>query len=129
MPPRAVADAPEFFLAWPGSRVLLELLAEKWTIPVIHGLARGTKRTGELQRELTGVSQKMLTQTLRVLERHGLVAREVFPVVPPKVEYRLTPLGRSLNAPLAVLCKWVEKYGESLEGGKLRARTGGRGGA
>lgn len=127
MTKRSAGEA-EFFLAWPGSRVLLEVLAEKWTIPVIHSLARGTKRTGELQRELTGVSQKMLTQTLRMLERRGLVAREVFPVVPPRVEYRLTPLGRSLNAPLAVLCSWVEKHGSALEAAVPRARAGGRAG-
>jgi DNA-binding HxlR family transcriptional regulator len=98
-----------------GSQQLLALLADKWTIPVIHALARGTRRFGELQRAIGGVSQKMLTQCLRRLERHGLIARTVFPVVPPKVEYALTPLGESLNEPLAGLCRWVEKHGMKLE--------------
>ena len=79
--------------------VIVALLADKWTIPVIHALARGTKRTGELRTLLTGVSQKMLTQTLRALEAHGLVSREVFAVVPPRVEYRLTAFGESLSEP------------------------------
>jgi len=91
------------------------LLADKWTIPVIHSLARGARRTGELKRELVGVSQKMLTQTLRNLEEHGLVTRRVYPVVPPRVEYRLTELGQSINEPLAEICKWTERHGESLK--------------
>ena len=108
-----ITDA--LFIKWPGSRVVLSLLADKWTIPVLHALGRGTKRTGELRRELHGVSQKMLTQTLRALEAHAMIAREVFPVVPPRVEYRLTPLGESLNEPLAELCDWVERHGAELE--------------
>lgn len=111
---RGAAREP-FFLGHPGSRALLGLLADKWTIPTIHALGRGTRRTGELRRELDGVSQKMLTQTLRALEAHGLVARTVYPVVPPRVEYRLTPLGQSLNAPLAELCRWTERHGAALE--------------
>lgn len=108
-----ITDA--LFIKWPGSRVVLSLLADKWTIPVLHALGRGTRRTGELRRELHGVSQKMLTQTLRALEAHAMIAREVFPVVPPRVEYRLTPLGESLNEPLAELCDWVERHGAELE--------------
>lgn len=103
------------FTRFRGSAHLLALLADKWTIPVVHSLARGTKRFGELHREVGGVSQKMLTQCLRALERHGLVERTVYPVVPPKVEYALTSLGESLNEPLAGLCRWIEKYGKTLE--------------
>jgi DNA-binding HxlR family transcriptional regulator len=106
--------AGELFVRWPGSREVLALLADKWTIPVLHALARGAKRTGELRQQLSGVSQKMLTQTLRRLESAGVVHREVFPVVPPKVVYSLTPLGESLNQPLAVLCRWVEQNGHAL---------------
>lgn len=115
MPRVKSSAAQELFIKWPGSRVVLSLLADKWTIPVLHALGRGTKRTGELRRELHGVSQKMLTQTLRALESHAMIAREVFPVVPPRVEYRLTPLGKSLNEPLAELCAWVESHGADLE--------------
>jgi DNA-binding HxlR family transcriptional regulator len=106
---------PDTFSRFRGSSQLLAILADKWTIPVMHSLARGTRRFGELHRELTGVSQKVLTQCLRSLERHGLVERTVFPVIPPKVEYALTPLGESLNEPLAALCRWVEKNGKTLE--------------
>ncbi len=119
------APTEEFFLEFKGSTQLVTLLADKWTIPVIHALARGTKRTGELRTLLSGVSQKMLTQTLRTLEAHGIVRREVFAVVPPKVEYSLTPLGESLNEPLAVLCRWTERHGARLEGAqRRRARSG-----
>jgi DNA-binding HxlR family transcriptional regulator len=114
-PRRQPVQTGELFVRWPGSRTVLTLLADKWTIPVIHALAQGTKRTGQLRRELSGVSQKMLTQTLRALERHGFIAREVHPVVPPRVEYRLTPLGRSLNGPLAQLCAWVAEHGAELK--------------
>jgi len=106
---------PDAFTKFHGSTQLLALLADKWTIPVVHSLARGTKRFGELQREIGGVSQKMLTQCLRALERHRLVERTVYPVIPPKVEYALTALGESLNEPLAGLCRWIEKNGRTLE--------------
>jgi DNA-binding HxlR family transcriptional regulator len=96
--------------------VLLGLLADKWTIPVLHALGRGTRRTGELRRELSGVSQTMLTRTLPRLECYRLIERTVFPVVPPRVEYHLTALGESINAPLTELCRWTERHGTQLEG-------------
>jgi len=122
---RAVATP---FLKFPGSALVVAILADKWSIPVIHSLARGMKRTGVLRRELAGVSQKMLTQTLRRLEKHGLIERTVFPVVPPRVEYRLTELGESINEPLAHLCEWTKRYGtarqQSVAGMRRRdART------
>ena len=92
------------------SRVVLSRIADKWTALIIHVLATGTRRYATLQREIGGISQKMLTQTLRSLERDGLVARKVHPVVPPKVEYTLTPLGRTLIEPLNAICHWSEKY-------------------
>jgi DNA-binding HxlR family transcriptional regulator len=73
-------------------------------------LADGMHRFGQLQRRVGGISQKMLTQTLRELERDGLVERTVHPVVPPHVEYRLTPLGRSLRQPLDAICAWAEAH-------------------
>lgn len=115
-------ESPEQFLHYPGSALVVALLADKWTIPVIHALARRTKRTGELRRALAGISQKMLTQTLRALEERGLVERTVFPVVPPRVEYQLTPLGRSLNEPLQTLCDWLKENGRDLE--RRAARSG-----
>ncbi len=88
----------------------LERIANKWTAITICALAPGTKRYSELQREIGGVSQKMLTQTLRNLERDGLVERKVYPVVPPKVEYSLTPLGETLVKPLKAICQWAETH-------------------
>ena len=115
------------FLKVPGSALVVAILADKWSIPVIHSLARGTKRTGVLRRELAGVSQKMLTQTLRRLEKHGLIERSVFAVVPPRVEYRLTALGESINEPLAQLCEWTKRNGTELQlsmaGTRRRGRT------
>src|SRR5258706_1070806 len=89
-----------------GSRQVLDLLADKWSMLAIYALANGTRRYNELQRMIGGVSQKMLTQTLRDLERDGIVARTVYPVIPPKVEYALTPLGVTLIEPLSAICKW-----------------------
>ena len=93
-----------------GSRRVLDLVADKWAVIVIYVLARGTRRFGELQRAVGGVSQKMLTQTLRGLEHDGLVERKVYPVVPPRVEYSLSPLGETLVEPLSALCRWAEDH-------------------
>jgi len=95
--------------------MVVALLADKWTIPALRCLSRGTKRNGELKRELSGVSQKMLTQTLRHLIEHGLVARKVYPVVPPRVEYCLTELGVSMNVPLTEMCRWTQRNTDALE--------------
>ena len=122
MPQRHQAGT-DVFLRYPGSALVVSLLADKWTIPVIHALSRGTKRTGELRSEIGRVSQKMLTQTLRTLEDHGLVDRKVYPVVPPKVEYRLTELGESINEPLAEICAWTVKHGPQLQRAAARRKT------
>ena len=96
------------------SRRVLDLVADKWTALVIHCLSQGTRRSNELMRTIEGISQKALTQTLRRLEGDGLVTRKVFPVVPPRVDYALTPLGRSLIKPLCALCRWAEQHGAEL---------------
>lgn len=101
---------PNVFDANCGSRRVLALIADKWTAIVVYALARGTMRFGELQREVDGISQKMLTQTLRDLERDGLVERTVYPTIPPKVEYSLTMLGMTLREPLAAICHWSENH-------------------
>ncbi len=93
----------------------LELVSDKWTVLVIHSLRRGKKRYSELQRDISGVSQRMLTHTLRNLERDGLITRTVYPVVPPKTEYALTPLGETLVAPLHNLCLWAEQYFDQVQ--------------
>ena len=91
------------------SRKVLELLAEKWAVLVIFRLRVKPHRTAELRREIGGVSEKMLIQTLRKLERFGLVARHDFNEMPPRVEYELTSLGISLAMPVEQLERWVAK--------------------
>ena len=113
---------PSVFNPKCGAQQVLERIADKWTALVIYRLARGTKRYGELQRSIGGVSQKMLTHTLRSLERDGLVERTVYPVVPPKVEYSLTPLGRTLIEPLRAVCKWAEEHLPELQAARARQR-------
>src|SRR5213595_3053425 len=105
------------------SRLVLDRIADKWTALVIQILASGTMRYAELQRAIGGISQKMLTQTLRSLERDGLVQRKVHPVVPPKVEYALTRLGRTLIEPLHALCRWSEKHLPELQANRARAKA------
>lgn len=102
------------------SRQVLDLIADKWTAIVIYCLSKGTRRYSELQREIGGISQKMLTQTLRSLERDGIVSRMVYPVVPPMVEYSLTPLGETLIEPLCQLCKWAETHIPEVEAARDR---------
>jgi DNA-binding HxlR family transcriptional regulator len=97
------------------TRMVLDLIADKWTALIIYLLSSGTKRYGELQREIGGISQKMLTQTLRKLEEDGLVKRTVYPVVPPRTEYELTDLGRTLKEPLGALTSWAIKYLPEVE--------------
>src|SRR5436853_4046010 len=105
------------------SRLVLDRIADKWTALIIQVLGQGTRRYAELQREIGGISQKMLTQTLRSLERDGLVQRTVHPVVPPKVEYTLTKLGRTLIEPLQGLCRWSEKHLGELQANRTRAKA------
>jgi DNA-binding HxlR family transcriptional regulator len=90
------------------TRLVLNRIADKWTVLVVILLQSETKRFSQLQREIGGISQKMLTQTLRGLERDGLVIRTVYATVPPKVEYALTPLGHTLKSLLYGIKTWSE---------------------
>ncbi len=119
------ARGPSVFNQHCPSQVILERIADKWTTLVIYKLDKKTMRFGELKREIGGVSQKMLTQTLRNLEADGLVTRTVYPVVPPKVEYSLTPLGRTLLSPLGALCRWAQEHWEDVAKMTRRRRTKG----
>ena len=89
---------------------ILEKIANKWTILIIYALTQGKKRYSELKQQIVGISPKMLVQNLRNLERSGLIKREIFPTVPPQVDYSLTPLGESLAEPLAVLGEWAYQH-------------------
>ena len=101
------------------SRQAIELVADKWAILILYALSLETMRHGRLQRLIGGISQKMLTKTLRNLERDGLVVREVYRVVPPKVEYPLTPMGRDLMGPLSRLCVWAEEHIEGVKAARV----------
>jgi DNA-binding HxlR family transcriptional regulator len=99
----------------PYLRQTLDLVADKWIVAALYILSHGTKRYGEMQREIGNISQRMLTRTLRDLERNGLVHRQVYPVVPPMVEYSLTPLGETLNEVLKALCDWSTDNFQQVE--------------
>ena len=92
------------------SRAVLELISGKWTLLIVPLLAKGPERNNELLRKIDGISQKMLSQTLRELETHGLVQRIDHRTVPPHVEYRLTDLGRSLSRALEPVDRWAEQH-------------------
>lgn len=98
-----------------GVRKTLNLVADKWTTLVIMALMEDKKRYSELHRKIEGISQKMLTQTLRRLEESGLVQRKIYPVVPPMVEYSLTPLRETLVEPLKALCRWSAEHFDEVE--------------
>ena len=103
------------------SHTVLEMLASKWVYLVVCALCAGKRRHGELARKVEGITPKMLTQTLRVLERDGLVRREIFPVIPPRVEYELTDLGRNLAVLLNQIRAWAERHAPEIH--EARALT------
>lgn len=106
---------PEIFTLNCPTQQVLDIICNKWSVIIIYCLAYKTRRYKQLERKIEGVSQKVLTQTLRKLEKNGLVRREVFPVVPPKVEYSLTPLGETLVEPLSMLAEWSEEHMAEIE--------------
>jgi DNA-binding HxlR family transcriptional regulator len=95
-------------------RTILDRIADKWSLLVICLLADRVRRFSELRREIDGISQRMLTLTLRQLEREGLVTRTVFPVVPPRVDYALTPLGSTLLDTIQTLVAWAGEHGNEI---------------
>jgi len=116
----SVGKPADIYSAQCPSRLVLGHIANKWTILIIDALAPGTMRYTELQRRIQGVSQKMLTQTLRRLEADGFVVRTVHPTIPPRVEYHLTDLGHSLRVPIAAIRDWTETNINEIE----QARAG-----
>ncbi|MBU1335393.1 MAG: helix-turn-helix transcriptional regulator [Alphaproteobacteria bacterium] len=88
-------------------RGVLDRISDKWSMLLVMTLASGPRRFNQIRREVPDISQKMLTQTLRDLQRDGLVARRVFDTKPPSVEYRLTPLGQSIIVPFGYLIEWA----------------------
>jgi DNA-binding HxlR family transcriptional regulator len=99
---------------------LLQRIGDKWTVLVVTTLAGGSKRFNQLRREIPTVSQRMLTLTLRNLERDGVVSRTVTPSIPPRVDYELTDLGRSLVPPLHALELWALEHVADIHGAQAR---------
>ena len=99
---------------------LLARIGDKWTVLVVQTLAEGPKRFNELRREIPAVSQRMLTLTLRNLERDGLVNRTVTPSIPPRVDYELTELGQSLQVPICGLANWAMNNVEAIHSAQSR---------
>jgi DNA-binding HxlR family transcriptional regulator len=94
---------------------ILAQVGDKWTLLVVRDLSNGPRRFSEIRRGLGSISQKMLTTTLRALERNGFVTRTVFPTVPPRVDYALTSLGRDLLVPVSALSEWALRNAEKME--------------
>jgi DNA-binding HxlR family transcriptional regulator len=97
------------------ARQILNRVGDKWSFSVIYSLAGVTKRFTELKRDIDGISQRMLTATLRSLERDGLVHRTVHPVVPPRVDYELTPLGLTLVRTICELMSWAVEHADEMD--------------
>jgi DNA-binding HxlR family transcriptional regulator len=109
-----------------GVAAVLARVGDKWSVLVIMLLGGGPRRFNELKRMIGGISQRMLTLTLRGLERDGLVTRTVFPTIPPRVDYELTDLGRGLSTPVKALGAWAHEHQPEIE--SARARFDGRNG-
>jgi len=90
------------------TREILDRIGDKWSLYIIASLAKGTMRFNELRRGIDGISQRMLTLTLRGLERDGLVNRTMYPTIPPRVDYELTELGQTLLVPVMALVSWAD---------------------
>src|SRR5690242_1140670 len=103
-----------------GVASILSMVGDKWSVFVIMMLHDGPKRFNELKRMIGGISQRMLTLTLRGLERDGLVTRTVFPTIPPRVDYELTDLGRGLARPVMALGEWAKAHQDQIEGARAR---------
>ncbi|MEV4240151.1 MULTISPECIES: helix-turn-helix domain-containing protein [unclassified Nocardia] len=107
------------------SRAVFDRLGERWTGLVLLALKPGTLRFSQLRRQVQGITQKMLTQTLRGLERDGMVSRTVYPTVPVTVEYTLTPLGHSLSAAVDVLRAWAIEHIDEIDAARAEYEQAG----
>lgn len=113
------SDTRDVYLRQCPCREVLDMVASKWTALTIGALEDGPQRFGEVRRKVEGITQKMLTQTLRTLTRDGLITRTVYPTVPLRVDYELTPLGRSLVAPLRALRDWSEHHIDLIQSARV----------
>ena len=102
------------------TRLILDRIGDKWSVLVVLSLSGGPRRFTELRNLIGGVTPKVLTQTLRAMERDGLLTRTVFAEVPPRVEYALTPLGHSLRKPIGAITEWAEENVEAVVSARER---------
>jgi DNA-binding HxlR family transcriptional regulator len=109
------------------AREILDRVGDKWSVYVIHMLGGQTRRFSELRRGIEGISQRMLTVTLRGLERDGIVTRTVYPVVPPRVDYALTPLAETLLETVCSLMTWAEAHRPDIDAARARYDERGEG--
>jgi len=109
--------------ACPAVREVLHRVGDKWSVQIVALLGDGPMRFSELRRSIEGISQRMLTLTLRGLERDGLVTRTVFPEIPPRVDYELTRLGQTLLEPISALAEWAAAYRTSIQEARERFDT------
>ncbi|MBF6124171.1 winged helix-turn-helix transcriptional regulator [Nocardia brasiliensis] len=108
-------DAADLRRADSLAREIFSDVANKWALLIIEAVGEGTLRFSELRNEVEGISHKMLTQNLRMLERNGLLARRVYPAVPPRVEYTLTQPGQDLRETVHRMCDWTQKHLSHIE--------------
>ncbi|MGE0869468.1 MAG: winged helix-turn-helix transcriptional regulator [Kofleriaceae bacterium] len=109
--------------ACPAIREVLHRVGDKWSVQIVALLGEGPTRFNELRRAIEGISQRMLTLTLRGLERDGLITRTVYPEIPPRVEYELTPLGDTLLEPIQGLADWAEQNRTSIQAAREKFDT------
>jgi DNA-binding HxlR family transcriptional regulator len=117
MSPRIAKERPAACLA---AREVLNRVGDKWSVLIVGRLGSGPQRFSELKRSIEGISQRMLTLTLRGLERDGLVTRTVTPTIPPRVDYALTPTGRTLLEPVLALATWADRHRGEIQAARDR---------
>jgi DNA-binding HxlR family transcriptional regulator len=117
MSPRHIGPPDERCLA---AREVLNRVGDKWSVFVVGVLGQGPRRFSELRRSIEGISQRMLTLTLRGLERDGLVTRTVYATIPPRVDYALTPLGQTLLVPVQALAAWADQHRGEIQAARAR---------
>ncbi|MFY1704962.1 MULTISPECIES: winged helix-turn-helix transcriptional regulator [Micromonospora] len=119
--PGAPTAAAEVAQAHQAAREVFDVVGTKWALSVIEALGADTRRYGELHRQVTGISHRLLTATLRQLEQHGVVERTLHPTVPPRTEYRLTPAGQELQHTINGFCRWSRRHLDEILAARRRS--------
>jgi DNA-binding HxlR family transcriptional regulator len=115
-----IQHPPDVFARECASRVVLDRIGDRWTVLIVVALSTGALRFSQLRTRIEGITPKVLTQTLRALERDGLITRTIYAEVPPRVEYELTALGRDLLAPIDAVRVWAEEHAARIVANRER---------